>query len=156
MVASLVSGQFFDLKVNRQVIQVYGDLRLGSLSRLFSAIHQVTVKSGYLDVTIDFESLSSITHSVIPPLAAHLRLLTRDKKVDFSYVTPRKANVAADITKLGLAHYIEHRRYTKPKLNSADPSLIQFMDQEEREWAVDKVLNSALRRTSLGRRQLVH
>jgi anti-sigma regulatory factor (Ser/Thr protein kinase) len=96
----------------------------------------------------------SITGSVIPPLAAHLRWLVRDKKIDFSYIAPKQLALATRMVKLGLAHYIDHRQFPKPKLNSSDPSLLQYLDQDEREFAVDKVLNSALRRTNLNRQHL--
>jgi anti-sigma regulatory factor (Ser/Thr protein kinase)/anti-anti-sigma regulatory factor len=147
-------GQFFECRVHQNVITISGDLRLESLPRLSSAIHNVAVKSRYPDAVLGFSNLSSITHSVIPPLAAQLRRLLRDEKVEFDYIPPRDQALANRILKLGLPHYIEHRKYPKPRMNSSDPSILQFMDQTEREIAVDKVLKSALRTTDLNRQNL--
>jgi anti-sigma regulatory factor (Ser/Thr protein kinase)/anti-anti-sigma regulatory factor len=144
-------GQFFESRASHNRVQIFGDLRLNSLPRLISTLHQLVAKAGYPDVVLDFSSLSSITHSVIPPLAAHLRWLVRDKKVEFEYLPPRQQHVAVRLIKLGLAHYVEHRRFPKPRLNSSDPSVLQFLDQDEREVAVDKVIKSALRKTDLSR-----
>ncbi|MCL6740201.1 STAS-like domain-containing protein [Sphingomonas sp. RB56-2] len=52
---------------------------------------------------------------------------------------------------MGLPHYVEHRKFAKPRLNSSDPSVLQYLDQDEREVAVDKVIKSALRKTDLSR-----
>lgn len=144
----------FDCRVQQNVISLGGDLRLESLPRLTSALHHVIVKSRYPDVVLGFSNLSSITHSVVPTLAAYLRWLVRDWNVEFDYVPPRDAALARRMLKLGLAHYIEHRRYPKPRLNSTDSSVLQFIDQEEREVAVDKVLKSALRTTDLSRQNI--
>lgn len=148
------AGHFFDCRVDRNRIACFGDLRLESLPRLISSLHQVVSKAGYPDVTLDFSSITTITHSVVPVLAAHLRWLVRDEKVDFEYSPPRDQLLAGRIIKLGLAHYIEHRRYPKPRLNSSDASLLQFLDQDQREVAVDKVINSALRKTDLSRQNI--
>jgi anti-sigma regulatory factor (Ser/Thr protein kinase) len=58
------------------------------------------------------------------------------------------------VINLGLAHYIEHRRYDKPRLKSSDPALIQFLNHDEREVATDKVINSALRTAKLQRNHM--
>lgn len=148
------ASQFFEVKVARNNISCFGDLRLASFPRLISALHQVVSKAGYPDVILDLQSLSTLTHSVVPPLAAHLRWLVRDKKVEFDYIPPRQNAVAAQITNLGLAHYIEHRKFDKPKITSSGASLLQFLDQSEREIAVDKVIRSALRKTDLSRQNI--
>ena len=147
-------GQFFECRINRNQLTCFGDLRLESLPRLISCLHQVVSKAGFPDVTIDFRSLSTITHSVAPVLAAQLRRLVRDEKVDFDYRQPRDQNLASRIIKLGLAHYIDHRHFPKPKISSSEPSLLQFLDEEERQVAVDKVIRSALRKTDLSRQNV--
>jgi len=147
-------GQFFECRISQNRISCFGDLRLESLPRLTAALHQVVSKTGYPDVMLDFASVSTITHTVVPALAAHLRWLVRDEKVEFEYAAPRDQSLAARIIKLGLAHYIDHRKFSKPRLNSSDASLLQFLDQDEREVAVDKVINSALRRTDLSRQNI--
>src|SRR5690242_14495285 len=126
------AGQFFECRIQQNVITISGDLRLESMPRLSSALHQVVHKSRYPDVILNFSNRTSITHSVIPPVAAQLRRMVRDEKIEFEYLPPRDASLASRIMKLGLAHYIEHRRYSKPRMNSSDPSLLQFFDQDER------------------------
>jgi anti-sigma regulatory factor (Ser/Thr protein kinase) len=146
--------QFFECRAHRNTIIISGDLRLDSFPRLTSVIFQLVAKAGYPEVILDFSNLTSLTHSVVPVMAAHLRRLVRDEKVEFEYIPPRHAPLAGRIEKLGLAHYIEHRRFSKPRLNSSDPSVLQFLDQDEREVAVDKVLKSALRKTDLSRQNI--
>ena len=80
---------FFDIKVNRNRIDMYGDLRLQSLDSLTSTLYQIAVKARYPDVVLDMSNLSSITDSVVPPVAAYLRYLTQQYKVDYSLVMPR-------------------------------------------------------------------
>lgn len=147
-------SQFFDLRVERNTVHIAGDLRLECFGRILSALYQLQAKAGYTEIHLDFSNLSSLTHSVIPPFAAHLRWLLRDKKVEIEYTPPRNGILSSRIQKLGLAHYIEHRRHPKPKANSSDASLLQFLDSTERDSAVDKVLNSALRKTDLKRQHL--
>ena len=129
-----VDRSFFNLRVSQNVITVSGDLRLESLERLSSAMHGV-VRAGYSDVILGFSNLTSVTHSVIPPLAANLRRLLRDEKIEFEYIEPRNSSLAKKITSLGLPHYIEHRKYPKPRINSTDASVLQFMDQRRIEIA---------------------
>lgn len=142
---------FFEVRPQQNKIQIFGDLRLNTLPRLISALHQLVSKAGYPDVVLDFSSLTSVTHSVIPPLAAHLRWLVRDKKVEFEYAAPRQQVLSSRLMKLGLPHYVEHRKFPKPRINSSDDSVLQFLDQDEREVAVDRVIKSALRKTDLSR-----
>lgn len=148
------ASQFFECRVHQNVISISGDLRLETLPRVISALHNIVSKSGYADVVLGFSNLTSITHSVIPALAAHLRWLVRDKRVEFEYLPPRQTTLASRLLKLGLAHYIEHRKFPKPRMNSSDASVLQFKDQDEREVAVDKVLKSALRTTDLSRQNI--
>lgn len=148
---AVTPNQFFEVRAQQNRINLFGDLRLNSLPGLIRALHQLVTKAGYPDVLLDFSSLTSITHSVVPPLAAHLRWLVRERKVEFEYVAPRQQQLGTRLLKLGLPHYVEHRKFTKPRLNSSDASVLQFLDQDEREVAVDKVIKSALRKTDLSR-----
>jgi anti-sigma regulatory factor (Ser/Thr protein kinase) len=148
-----VSQTFFKSDDVQNTVRLFGDLRLNSLGYVTAAIHRIR-RAGWSDIVLDFREVTTLTHSVIPPLAAHLRSLVRDFKIDFDYVSPRQPTIAKRITELGLSHYICHRQFKKPKLNSSDPSVLQFLDQSERELAVDKVLNSALRRSDLKRQHL--
>jgi len=149
-----MTSQFFDCRAQQNVITISGDLRLESLPRVISCLYNVVSKAGYPDVILSFANLTSITHSVVPVLAAHLRWLVRDKRVEFEFLPPRQHALATRLVKLGLAHYVEHRKFPKPRLNSSDSSVLQFIDQDEREVAVDKVLKSALRTTDLSRQNI--
>ena len=146
-----ISKLFFRGKVSAKCASSNGDLRLNTLPRLISGLHQLVSKAGYPDVVLDFSNLTSVMHSVIPPLAAHLRWLVRDKKVEFEFIAPRQQALASRLIKLGLPHYVEHRKFEKPRINASDASVLQFLDQDEREVAVDRVIKSALRTTDLSR-----
>lgn len=134
-------------------VEVKGDLRLQTMGKLTSAIHHL-VRRGWTDIELDFTSLTSITSSCIPPISAFLRLQLLNNKVDFVYGEPANPALKARLRTLGLAHYISHRSAPKPRNNSADPSVLQFLNHEERETAVDKVVNSALRTMKLGAQQV--
>lgn len=149
-----MSGEFLEIKQDRDKLRVFGDLRLSTLGYFTSALFKMAERSGYRDIVLDLSSLSSIYPSCIPPIAAYLRKLTRDDKVEFSLFEPRNQNVKSKVIGLGLAHYIDHRKYPKPRANSSDASLLQFMDHSEREIAVEKVMNSALRTSRLDRRHI--
>jgi ABC-type transporter Mla MlaB component len=127
-----VSGEFLDVRQDRDILRVFGDLRLSTLGYLTSARHRAVDVSAYRDITIDLSSLSSLNPSVVPPLAAYMRKMIRDVKVDFSVYEPRNSTVKAKLQSLGLLHYLDHRKYLKPKGNSSDPALFQFMNHDER------------------------
>lgn len=148
-----LSGEFLEVRQDRNVLHVFGDLRLSTLPYMTAGLHRAVDVSAYRDITIDLTSLSSIQPSVVPPLAAYMRRMIRDVKVDFSVLEPRSISVRSKLQSLGLLHYLDHRKYAKPKPNSSDPALLQFMNHDEREVAVDKVMNSALRTSRLDRRQ---
>lgn len=148
-----MSGEFLEVRQDRDTLHVFGDLRLSTLGYLTSALHRAVEISAYRDITLDLMSLSTINPSVVPPLAAYMRKMIRDVKVDFSVLEPRSINTKAKLASFGLLHYLDHRKYPKPRLNSSDPSLLQFMNHSEREIAVDKVMNSALRTARLDRKQ---
>jgi anti-sigma regulatory factor (Ser/Thr protein kinase) len=149
-----LSEGFFQVDVDRGVVRVFGDLRLNSLASLTGALHHVASKARYKDITLDLASLSSLTNSVVAPLAAYLRRLVRDDAIDFSLIEPRNLQVKSRVVQLGLAHYIDYRKYPKPRPNSSDPSVLQFKDHSERELATDKVINNLLRTAKLSRRNL--
>jgi len=149
-----MKGEFFKVDIDVNKVRIFGDLRLNSLPSLTSALYQVVVKSRYKDIVIDLSSLSSLTNSAVPPLAAYLRHLTRNNAADFTLYEPRSAAVKSRVIGLGLAHYISHRMYPKPRLKSSDPALLQFMTHDEREVAVDKVINAALRVAKLDRQHV--
>jgi len=149
-----MGSEFLKVENDGRIIRLYGDLRLNTLDGVHSALHQAVVIARYRDVTIDLSNLSTITCSVIAPFAAYLRYLTRDNAVDFSLWEPRNTSVRNRVIRLGLAHYIDYRRYEKPRLKSSDPALIQFLDHDEREVATDKVINSALRTAKLERQHV--
>lgn len=147
----MAKNEFLSVQHDKGTLRFFGDLRLSTLNHLLSAVHQTVNIARYPDICLDFSDVSSLTYSVIPPLAAYLRSLTRDAKVEFALVTPRAARVRNQMIDWGLAHYVEHRRFDKPRLNSSSPGLLQFLDHSEREFAIDKVLNSALRTAKLNR-----
>jgi anti-sigma regulatory factor (Ser/Thr protein kinase) len=149
-----MANEFLDVRQDRNRIKVYGDLRLSTLGYLTSAIHQTATVARYPDIVLDFKDLSTLTHSVVPPLASYLRRLLRDDAVDFQIIEPRNVSTCRRLIDWGLAHYVEHRKYPKPKLNSSDPALIQFLDEQQRNIAVDKVLNAALRTAKLERQHV--
>lgn len=145
-----MAGQsFFDVRERQGTIQLFGDLRLSSLDQLNAVLHRSVVTTGYSDLEIDCSSVSSVTHSVIPPMAAYFRQLVRNYKADFTVKLPRAAHARTCFTKLGLGHFIDHREFPKPKAKSADSVLIQYFNDEERNAAVDKVMNSLLRTVDL-------
>lgn len=146
-----MSGEFFRVNARGGALLLFGDLRLNTLNILTGALFNAVSRAGYKDIKLDFSDVSSITTSVIPPLAAYLRHLVRDYNVDFDLATPRNGSVRSQMINLGLAHYICHRQYPKPKLKSSDPALIQFLTDDERIVATDKVVNAALRTANLNR-----
>lgn len=145
---------FFDIRVNRDKVQVFGDLRLSSLEQLTGALHHTVVVAGYSDLIIDCESVTSVTHSVIPPLAAYFRLLVRNYNAEFKVIPPRAPHANKCFTRLGLGHFLDHRQFQKPKTKAADSVLIQYFNDDERNAAVDKVMNSLLRTVDLDREHL--
>lgn len=148
------NSEFLKVDIRHNIFHILGDLRLSTLGNLSSALYQSINRAGYRDITLDFSHLTTITASVIPPLASYLRHLVREYNVDFDFVEPRSNHVKSRILNLGLAHYICHRKYPKPRLKSSDPALIQFLNHDEREIATDKVINSALRTAKLSRKHM--
>jgi anti-sigma regulatory factor (Ser/Thr protein kinase)/anti-anti-sigma regulatory factor len=144
------------LKVNNHHghIQLFGDLRLGSLDHLMAAMHREAVIARYPDITLDLENLSSITHSVIPPFASYLRYLTQQHKVDYHLIQPRDGLLRDRLKRLGLNHYIDFRRFEKPNVKSSTPALMQFLNTAECDAVTDKIVNSVLRTAKLGRPQM--
>lgn len=144
------------LKVDNQHghIKVFGDLRLGSLDHLTAALHREAVIARYPDITLDLEELSSITHSVIPPLAAYLRYLTQQHKVDYNFIQPRNGQLRDRLKRLGLSHYIDFRRFEKPNFKSSHPSVMQFITTSECDIVTDKIVNSVLRTAQLSRQHI--
>lgn len=146
--------EFLKIDTRGGNVRLLGDLRLSTLPSLTACLYQMVRRAGWKDITLDFSNVTSLTASVVPPLAAYLRYLVREQAVDFDLVEPRSLDVRSRIKSWGLAHYVAHRKYPKPRLKSSDPALIQFMDHDEREVAVDKVINSALRTARLDRQHV--
>ena len=135
-------------------IQVFGDLRLGSLDYLTAALHREAVIARYPDIVLDLENLSSITHSVVPPLVSYLRYLTQQYKVDYSFIQPRNGALRERLKMLGVSHYIDYRRFDKPNPKSANPYVMQFLNTGECDSVTDKVINSVLRSAKLSRQHI--
>ena len=149
-----MSGAFFERRVLGSTLELFGDLRLQSLDETISAIRQLTVKSGYSDITINMSNVTSVTKSVMPPLASYARYLRQEYRIDFDIVESRAPVVKNFIRKHGLLYHFDPSNSDKPKTNSSDPIILQFKDHDEREVAVDRIVNAALRATSLGRQHI--
>ncbi|MEQ1537346.1 MAG: STAS-like domain-containing protein [Sphingorhabdus sp.] len=147
-------SQFFQVRNNQGRISVYGDLPLSTLDQLTAALRREAIIARYPDVTLDLENLSSFTHSVIPALAAYLRFLTQQHKVEYSYIQPRDGILRDRLRKIGLNHYIDFRRFEKPNPKSSDPSLMQFLNTSECEAVTEKIVNSVLRTVALKRQHI--
>lgn len=144
-------ANFFQAKSDRNRIELYGDLRLGSLDSVISALHQVGIQARYPDIVLDFRNLSSILPSVVPPLSAYLRFLTQQHKVDYTFIQPQNPTIAARIRDFGLAHYIDYRKFEKPKLKSSSPAVMQFYNMEDCIAVTDKIINNTIRTIRLDR-----
>lgn len=142
---------FCDVRTEFNRISVFGDLRLQWLDRFTSSLDYVVNKARYPDCVIDFSNLTSITSSVIPPVASFLRHSLRQNKVEYDYIPPKDKILANRIANIGLAHYIDHRRYEKPKIKSSNPVLVQFLNSTECDEVSDRVINAVLRTTKLER-----
>jgi len=117
-------------------------------------MHHLVNKAGYQDINIDFSSVTSITRSVLPPLASYLRYMRQEYKIDFNYYKPKNPHVANFIRKHGLDYQVSPYGQVKIDRKSSEPIILQFRDHDEREAAVDRVINSALRITSLSRQHI--
>jgi anti-sigma regulatory factor (Ser/Thr protein kinase) len=145
---------FCDVRTDFNVIAVYGDLRLQWLDKFTSSLDYVVNKARYPECVIDFSNLSSITFSVVPPIASFLRYTLRQNKIEYDYIPPKDRILATRIVNLGLAHYIDHRRYEKPKIKSSKSALVQFLNSAECDAVSDRVINSVLRTTKLDRQHI--
>lgn len=135
-------------------VKARGDLRLDFMDDFTSAIHTLIVYEGRRDVVIDLSDLTSILPSVVPPLCAFFRRMLLDKNVDFSLIEPKVANTSARVRKLGLAHYICYRDARKPTLDTSRASVLQFMNDDERIGAVDRVVNYVMRTVDLSSKHI--
>jgi anti-sigma regulatory factor (Ser/Thr protein kinase) len=151
---TVVAQTFFDVRFDRSRIELYGDLRLGGLDSVTLALHQVAVQARYPDVTLDFSNVSSITASVVPPLAAYLRYLTQQHKVEYTYIQPRNQILKARLRDIGLAHYIDFRKFEKPRLKSSGSVVMQFYNLEDCIAVTDKIINNTVRTIKLERQHI--
>lgn len=145
---------FFDARSDRNRIEVYGDLRLGCLDELTSALHQVAVQARYPDVILDFSNLTSVIASVAAPLSAYLRYLTQQHKIDYTYIQPRNSQIKNRLVEIGLAHYIDFRKFEKPRLTSSKPVVMQFYNMEDCIAVTDKIINNIIRTIKLDRQHI--
>ncbi len=145
---------FFECRYDRNRVELHGDLRLGVLDNLTHALHHIAVEARYPDIVIDMGNLSSIMPSVVPPIASYCRYLTQQYKIDYTLIQPRNAGLAARVSSLGLAHYIDYRKYEKPRLKSSKPAVMQFHNLEECIAATDKIINNTIRTIKLEREHI--
>lgn len=149
-----MSQTFFEVRSDRNRIELYGDLRLNGLDGIVGSLHQIGVLARYPDIVLDMGNVSSIMPSVIPPLASYLRYLTQQHKIDYTLVLPRNQTAAGKIKDLGLAHYIDYRKFEKPRLKSSSPAVMQFYNMEDCIATTDKIVNNTLRTVELSRKHL--
>jgi anti-sigma regulatory factor (Ser/Thr protein kinase) len=142
---------FFDIRFDRNRIELFGDMRLNYLDQVTSALYQIGVQARYPDITLNLRNVTSILPSMVPPLAAYLRYLTQQYKIDYTLIQPQNQNVANRIINLGLAHYIDYRRFEKPGLRSAKPTVMQFYNLEDCIAVTDKIINNTIRTIKLSR-----
>lgn len=145
---------FFDVRIDRNRIELYGDLRLSGLDGIVSALHQIGILARYPDITFDMSNVSSVLPSVMPPLAAYLRYLTQQHKIEYTFVQSRNQTVATKIRDLGLAHYIDFRKFEKPRMKSSTPAIMQFYNMEDCIATTEKIINNTLRTIDLSRNHL--
>jgi anti-anti-sigma regulatory factor/anti-sigma regulatory factor (Ser/Thr protein kinase) len=134
-----------------ETISASGDLRLGNLPQLLAAIHHAGRVARYPDIVVNFRSLSSIGLNTVPPLAAFLRHMLQQDKVDFDFVSPQNPQCKGRIERTGLAHYLCHRKFEKPKFDSTNPTLQQFLTTEDASRINDKIINAVIRTVNLTR-----
>lgn len=149
-----MDNEFIDVKSSGGVIKVSGDLRLSTLDAVMSKIYQAVTIARYPDIRLDFSNLNSITNSVMPPLAAFLRLQTAKDKIEFEYTPPSNQNLAKRLSNSGLAHYIDFRKFNKPKIKSPKPTLMQYLDNAECNEVSDTIINHVLRTAQLDRKNI--
>lgn len=149
-----MSQTFFQTRFDKNRVELYGDLRLSGLDSIVHALHQIGVLARYPDITLDMGNISSIMPSVVPPLAAYLRYLTQQHKIEYTLVQPRNSNVAARVRDLGLAHYVDFRKFEKPRLKSSSPAVMQFYNMEDCIAATDKIINNTVRTVNLSREHI--
>lgn len=149
-----MSNAFLKVRHNLNEISIYGDLKPSTMSSLTAHVHQCIDKAGYRDICLNFANLSSLNPSVVAPLAAIFRYWEQEYKVDFELVEPNNIICRDKMRQWGLAYNIDTNRYKKPKTNSSEPIVLRFRDHDEREAAVDKVVNSALRKANLTRQNV--
>ncbi|MBU7590658.1 MAG: DUF4325 domain-containing protein [Sphingopyxis terrae] len=145
---------FCDVRTDFNRISVFGDLRLQWLDRFTYNLDYVVNKARYPECIIDLSNLSSITSSVIPPIASFLRYTLQQNKIEYEYIPPKDSNLASRIANTGLAHYIDHRKYEKPKIKTSRPALVQFLNGPECDAVSDRVINAVLRTTKLERQHI--
>lgn len=149
-----MANDFFEVRASRNTLEIFGDLRLSTLDELTSSLHRLAVEARYPDIILNFRNLQPLTTSVIPPLAAYLRYLTKNYKVEYSYLAPFNNVLEARIKNTGLGHYIDFRRFEKPKIRSAKPALMQYSNVEECDQVSDVIVNHVLRTANLDRKKL--
>lgn len=145
---------FFEARINRNRIELYGDLRLSYLDQVVASLHQLGVQARYPDIVLDMSNVGSILPSVVPPVAAYLRYLTQQHKIDYTLIQPRNGLVAARVRDFGLAHYIDYRKFEKPRLKSTNPAVMQFYNMDDCILATDKIINNTIRTIRLDREHI--
>jgi hypothetical protein len=111
-----------------------------------AALHNLIVKQGYSDLTLDF---SDVTHHISPkfmlPLATTARGYRRDR-VDFDIVMPNTKTVANLLMNTNWAHLISPEKYdARDILNRNHLSAIQYLNAKEHFAAIDRSLDVILR-----------
>lgn len=150
----MTNSTFFAAQHAHGRVSAAGDLKMNSFDNLCHAIHHEANVARYPDITLDFLDLTSFTTSVLPPLAAYLRRLVQDEKIDFTLIEPRDHRVKERLVRTGIAHYINYRKYSAPRLKSSRPTLMQFRTTEECDTITQKIVNSALRSVKLSRQHV--
>ena len=149
-----MSQAFFEARTDRNRIGFYGDLRLSALDKVTASLYHIGVQARYPDIVLDLTNLSSIMPSVVPALASYLRYLTQQKKIDYTLVQPRNSSVASRVRELGLAHYIDYRKFEKPRLKSSKPAVMQFYNMDDCIAVTDKIINNTIRTIRLEREHI--
>lgn len=149
-----MANEFFQVRASGNNLEIFGDLRLSTLDELTLNLHRLAVLSRYPDITLNFRNLQSLTNSVIPPVAAYLRYLTQQYKVEYTFISPSDNNLRNRIVDTGLAHYIDFRRFEKPRIRAAKPALMQYHNVEECDQVSDVIVNHVLRTAKLDRKKL--
>lgn len=149
-----MSQNFFEHKVERDTLCLYGHIQLLNLDDVNNSLYHMIERSGYKDIIIDMKNIVKINYNVMPAIASICRYYAQEYNIDFDVVQPDQLGVRSTMRNSGLFYYINTDKNKRPDANSSAPKILSFRNHEEQIESTDQIINNILRTTTLDREHI--